>query len=118
MMKWLLLLTLIACGASKQADPPKSVALPESSASALGSTRPVAQPAPPEGITGVVECDHYIAAYTACRERLRPIEMAGDLPVFESARARLIMFAHDPEQRPSLPSACSAMLASIEPKCR
>lgn len=110
---------IAACTPSKPAEP-SSVALPETTASALGSARPIPPPASSvERVTGVPECDLYIAKYTACRDRLRPIEMAGDLPVFESARARLIMLAKQPaEERPDLPAQCTAMLDAIAPTCR
>lgn len=109
----------LACATAKTSDP-NAVALPPTTASALGSARPIPPPASSvDRVTGITECDVYIATYTACRDKLRPIEMAGDLPVFESSRARLIMLAKQPEEeRPDLATECTAMLDSIKPHCR
>lgn len=110
---------VLACATSKSSEP-NAVALPQTTASALGSARPIPPPASSvERVTGVAKCDVYIATYTACREKLRPIEMAGDLPVFESSRARLIMLAKQPEEeRANLAAECTAMLDSIKPRCK
>ena len=113
------ILLAAACATSKSSEP-NAVALPQTTASALGSARPIPPPASSvERVTGVAKCDVYIATYTACREKLRPIEMAGDLPVFESSRARLIMLAKQPEEeRANLAAECTAMLDSIKPRCK
>ena len=114
-----IILFAVACATSKSSEP-NAVALPPTTASALGSTRPIPPPASSvDRVTGIAECDVYIATYTACREKLRPIEMAGDLPVFESSRVRLIMLAKQPEEeRGDLAAQCNAMLDSIKPHCK
>lgn len=117
------LLSLVACApATRPPSDEPSVTLPAqpkaASSTAHAAPRPAAAPDPNvEVVTGIPACDAYLAAYTACRDRLRPIEMAGDLPVFESSRARLQMEAKTPEGRAQLPDACAAMHDSIRPKC-
>jgi len=118
-LAWFFAVGVLACATARTSDP-NAVALPSTTASALGSARPSPPPASSvDRVTGIAECDVYIATYTACRDKLRPIEMAGDLPVFESSRARLIMLAKQPEEeRGDLAAQCTAMLDSIKPRCR
>lgn len=119
------LVSLVACApATRPPSDEAAVTLPAPPPSASGAhsaSPPMTAAAPTssvEVVTGIPACDAYLAAYAACRDRLRPIEMAGELPVFESARARLKMEAGTPEGKAQLPDACSAMHDAIRPKCR
>lgn len=93
---------------------PAVVAEPDAGASPEGE--PAGSSGALEAVTGIPECDAYLDLYQRCETRLEPEIMAGDRRFYKAERAQLEVLAQSPEA-PSLPAACTQMLAELTPIC-
>jgi hypothetical protein len=72
------------------------------------------EPAP--AVTGIPECDSYLALYKRCEEHLKPEIMAGNRRFHHSEEASLVHYAGTPEAA-SMPATCKGMLDQLQQDC-
>jgi hypothetical protein len=86
-------------------------------ARAATASEPSANPEPVAAvITGIPECDQYLALYERCEDYLRPEIMAGDRRFYRVEKASLEHFAGTPEAA-NLPVSCGSMLDALRVDC-
>jgi hypothetical protein len=101
---FVLAVSAAACGGPAAAGPETP---------AVGEDEREASPA----VTGIAECDAYLALYRRCESRLAPAIAAGDLRSYEAEAASLRYFATTAE-RAGMPAACRAMQRDLRERCR
>jgi hypothetical protein len=67
-------------------------------------------------VTGIPECDEYLALYSSCESYLEPEIMAGDRRFHRAEQASLVYLAGTPEVA-GLPEACRGMLDALRVDC-
>jgi hypothetical protein len=67
-------------------------------------------------LTGIPECDDYLALYRRCEGHLRPQITAGERRFYAAEEASLVHQAGGPETA-ALPDACQGMLDQLRKDC-
>jgi hypothetical protein len=90
---------------------PSASAAPQAAAVAVSSDEP-----PATELTGIPECDVYLALYQRCEEYLQPQIMAGVRRSHRAEQGSLVYYASTPEAA-TMASSCKSMLDQLQVDC-
>lgn len=113
----LLIATLTLAGCSEQAAPPATSAAPtQAAAPAAAPAEPTAATAASEAVTGIAECDDFLAAYQQCLNDKMPAEARPQMAVgFEQWKTSWRDLAANDATRASLPQVCQQSREASKP---
>lgn len=110
----LLLATLTLAACSEQAAPPAATSAP-----ALAATPPAAEPAAAPAaaaVTGIAECDQFLAAYEQCLSDKMPAEARAQMQVgFDQWKKSWAEMAANDATKASLPMVCQQSRDASKP---